>query len=139
MSKIRQKPQSQDSLTDQLSRLVVIAGREGLYDAADFVARALERRRAIQDLPIQNLRPRKQEAARVAGLTLVEQLEAKDEKAAQGKWVPACGGKETVTLYRTGRRLLYVWQASTGRHAYLDVDTDMILSDEESRLARGDL
>lgn len=69
--------------------------------------------------------------------TLVELLEERDAKAAQGSWVPAHSGTEVPCRYRTGRRLLYCYQASTGRHAYLDCDTDLILSDEEAMLATG--
>ena len=47
-------------------------------------------------------------------------------------WVPACGGTETPFKSRTGKRLQYVWQPSTGQHAYLDLDSDIILSDEEA-------
>jgi len=50
-------------------------------------------------------------------------------------WVPANGGTETPFVTRTGRRLLYCWQPSTGRHAYLDLGTDLILTDEEAELA----
>ena len=50
-------------------------------------------------------------------------------------WVPACGGTEVPFTTRTGKRLLYVWQPSTGNHAYLDLDTDIILSDDEARIA----
>lgn len=49
-----------------------------------------------------------------------------------GNWYPANGGTETPFNTRTGHRLLYCWQPSTGRHAYLDLGTDMILSDEEA-------
>lgn len=35
------KPQSQESLNDQLAELVDIANREGLYDAADFITKFL--------------------------------------------------------------------------------------------------
>jgi hypothetical protein len=59
-------------------------------------------------------------------------LEAWNE---QGNWTPASGGTETSFTTRTGRRLLYVYQARTGRHAYLDVQTDLILTDEEARQA----
>jgi hypothetical protein len=52
-----------------------------------------------------------------------------------GNWFPACGGTEVPFTTRTGRRLLYCWQPSTGRHAYLDLDTDLILSDEEAMAA----
>ena len=47
-----------------------------------------------------------------------------------GNWVPACGGAERPFLMQ-GYRLLYVWQPSTGQHAYLNLDTDIILTDRE--------
>jgi hypothetical protein len=47
-------------------------------------------------------------------------------------WVPASGGTELPFKSRSGKRLQYVWQPSTGQHAYLDVDSDVILSDEEA-------
>jgi hypothetical protein len=50
-------------------------------------------------------------------------------------WIPACGGAEEPFRSRSGRRLLYCWQPSTGRHAYLDLDSDIILSDEEASAA----
>lgn len=53
----------------------------------------------------------------------------------QGNWYPASGGTETPFVTRTGKRLLYVWQPSTGQHAYLDLDTDLILSDEDAAYA----
>ena len=37
------KPQAQDSTTDQLQRLVDVAHHEGLYDAADFILRHLNK------------------------------------------------------------------------------------------------
>lgn len=70
-------------------------------------------------------------------MTVAEQIEANRLKAEQGNWVPACGGTETPFLTRSGRRLLYCWQQSTGKHAYLDCATDLILTDEEARLAIG--
>jgi hypothetical protein len=53
------------------------------------------------------------------------------------RWVPACGGHETVQHYASGRRLLYCFNHATEKHAYLDVDTDTILSDDEARFACG--
>jgi hypothetical protein len=73
----------------------------------------------------------------VKNMNLAEMLKVRDEKAAQGAWVPASGGTETPFTTRTGRRLLYCYQATTGRHAYLDLGTDMILSDEDARIALG--
>ena len=70
-------------------------------------------------------------------MTLIEQLEARAAKANNGDWFPACGGTEVPFTTRNGRRLLYVWQPSTGKHAYLDMGSDFILDYEESRLALG--
>lgn len=67
--------------------------------------------------------------------TLATLLEEKRARDAQGNWYPANGGTEEPFLTRTGRRLLYVWQPSTGRHAYLDLGTDIVLTDEEAALA----
>lgn len=64
--------------------------------------------------------------------TLTEILNEKQAKAEQGNWIPACGGTEVPFLTRSGKRLLYMWQPSTGRHAYLDMGSDMFLNDEES-------
>ena len=69
--------------------------------------------------------------------TLAERFALCDAKRAQGNWFPACNGTETPYLTRTGRRLLYVYQPSTGKHAYLDTQTDLILSDDESEEAHG--
>jgi len=70
-------------------------------------------------------------------MNLVQELAARDAKAAQGNWTPACGGTETPFKSRSGVTLLYCYQASTGRHAYLDCGTDIILTDEEARLHLG--
>jgi hypothetical protein len=68
-------------------------------------------------------------------LTLSERIEAEQRRREQGDWVPACGGTETPFTTRTGRRLLYCWQPATGNHAYLDLNTDLILTDEEAHYA----
>jgi hypothetical protein len=47
-------------------------------------------------------------------------------------WIPACGGTEKPFVSRSGKKLLYCYQASSGNHAYLDVDNDIILSDEDA-------
>lgn len=52
------------------------------------------------------------------------------EQETNDNWIPACGGTEEPFVSRSGKRLQYVWQPSTGQHAYLDLDSDMILSDE---------
>jgi hypothetical protein len=53
------------------------------------------------------------------------------------RWVAANGGYEGVTTYRTGRRLLYVYNFKLGEHAYLDLDQDRILDDMEAQRAIG--
>lgn len=70
-------------------------------------------------------------------LTIPQSLELLEEWKSQGDWVPACGGLETPFVSRSGRRLLYCWQPRSGRHAYLDVARDVILSDEEAANAMG--
>jgi hypothetical protein len=62
-------------------------------------------------------------------------LVAAQKRAEEGNWFPACDGTETSFFTRTGRKLLYCYQPTTGRHAYLDVQTDLILSDEEAQQA----
>lgn len=69
--------------------------------------------------------------------TLKDLLDASDAKKSQGNWVPANNQTEVPFFTRSGRRLLYCYQASTGNHAYLDLGQDIILSDEEAFLALG--
>jgi hypothetical protein len=64
---------------------------------------------------------------------LREILAAREAKANQGDWYPASNGTEQPFLTRSGRKLLYCWQQSTGKHAYLDCETDITLTDEEAR------
>lgn len=45
------------------------------------------------------------------------------------RWVPACGGTEPVSLIE-GRRLQYCFNPCLHRHAYYDVDRDIILDGE---------
>lgn len=52
-------------------------------------------------------------------------------------WIPANGGTETPYTTRNGFHVLYCWQPATGKHAYLNVNTDLIMSDEEAREAIG--
>ena len=69
--------------------------------------------------------------------TLTELLDERDAKAREGNWVPANGGTEEPFLTRTGARLQYLYQPSTGRHAYIDCNSDTILSDAEAFAALG--
>lgn len=70
-------------------------------------------------------------------MTIIDQIEAADAKKAQGNWVPACGGTETPFVTRTGLKVLYCYQPSTGHHAYLNCSTDLIMSNEEAQAALG--
>lgn len=45
-------------------------------------------------------------------------------------WVPACGGTEEIMVVRK-KRILYCFNPKQNRHAYLDVDSDRIMTDEE--------
>lgn len=45
-------------------------------------------------------------------------------------WVPACGGTEQEFTVR-GKRFLYCYNPKQHKHAYLDLSSDMIISDEE--------
>lgn len=54
-------------------------------------------------------------------------------------WHPACSGTETPFIARSGARLLYCFQPSTGKHAYVDLSKDMILTDEEANIAMGNV
>ena len=71
----------------------------------------------------------------MAEKNVVKLLAEKDAWKAQGAWTPACGGTEVPFTTRTGRRLLYCWQQRSGRHAYLDLGSDIILTDDEARAA----
>jgi hypothetical protein len=85
------------------------------------------------DLNAENWRHIKRETVTLQNLfEIAEQERFKNLK--DDSWVPACGGTEVPFKSRSGRRLQYVWQPSTGHHAYLDVDSDIILSDEEAEV-----
>lgn len=47
------------------------------------------------------------------------------------QWVPACGGTETPTKYRSGHVLLYMRNPRTGEHAFLNMANDMFITTEE--------
>jgi hypothetical protein len=70
----------------------------------------------------------------------LEKIQADRERAQvlqrepQGRpdtWLPACGGTEQPFTCK-GRRLLYCWNPARDEHAYLDLDTDLFLSNEEA-------
>jgi hypothetical protein len=47
-------------------------------------------------------------------------------------WYPASGGTETPFKARSGATLLYCFNPATGKHAYLDCGSDIILTYEEA-------
>lgn len=52
-------------------------------------------------------------------------------------WVPACGGTEVPFKARSGATLLYCFNPALQQHAYINVDTDMILEDHDAFLHLG--
>lgn len=48
------------------------------------------------------------------------------------RWVPACGGTELPFTTRTGKRLHYLFNQTTGEHAYYDVRADLFLTNDEA-------
>ena len=46
--------------------------------------------------------------------------------------IPASNGTETPFKSRSGRVLLYCYDTDTGKHLYLDVVTDMLLTNDEA-------
>ena len=47
------------------------------------------------------------------------------------RWVPANGGTETPLMTRSGIRVLYCFNPAKRRHAYLNLDTDIIMGHDE--------
>jgi hypothetical protein len=70
-------------------------------------------------------------------LSLSRQIAIEEYRKLQGDWIPACNGTETPFTTRSGFHLLYVYQPSSGNHAYLNLDTDMTLSTDEAMRALG--
>ena len=57
------------------------------------------------------------------------------EAVPQAGRIPAWGGTEAPHTTRPGRRLLYMWNPTTGEHAYYDVTNDVFLSADEATAA----
>ena len=64
-------------------------------------------------------------------MTLASDLAA----TADDDWVPACGGTELPFRSRSGRVLLYMWNRTSGTHAYYDVARDVFLTQDEASAA----
>jgi len=70
--------------------------------------------------------------APLAAETLASYFARLDAWKAEGHWVPASGGTETPFKTRTGATLLYCYCPRSGKHAYLDCGSDIILTDAEA-------
>ena len=69
--------------------------------------------------------------------TLAEMLDENARRREErGNWVAACGGREEPMTVN-GTRVLYCWHTGTGKHAYLNLDTDIIMTDAEFDALRG--
>lgn len=62
--------------------------------------------------------------------TVAERIAEIEARREQGLWIPSTG--ETPTRYRNGKVLQKCWQPSTGKTAFLNVETDIFLTDEEA-------
>ena len=54
----------------------------------------------------------------------------------ENNWIPACGGSE-VPFNVGGRRLHYLWNRTTGEHAYYDLRNDIFLTNAEAHAILG--
>jgi len=57
-------------------------------------------------------------------------------KEMRGYWVPACNRNE-VPFTKNGIHYLYCWNPVTRKHAYIDLDRDIALTDEEAAQIMG--
>ncbi len=64
--------------------------------------------------------------------SVAERIDAQQAKAEQGDWRPASNGKEKPFFTKSGRKLQYLYQPATGRHAYIDCATDIMLTHDEA-------
>jgi|TARA_R110001606_G_C14853457_1_gene587488 hypothetical protein len=49
-------------------------------------------------------------------------------------FIPACGGTELPFKTRAGVTVQYLWNPGTGEHAYINCDSDIMLTDAEFNL-----
>ncbi len=50
------------------------------------------------------------------------------------QFIPACGGTELPFKTRAGVTVQYLWNPGTGEHAYINCDSDTLLTDAEFNL-----
>lgn len=71
--------------------------------------------------------------AQQASLLTPSQLEfAMAVAGNQDAWVPACGGTEAPFIARSGARLLYCFNPRLRKHAYINLDNDMLLEHDDA-------
>ena len=63
--------------------------------------------------------------------SITEILARREYEKSQGNWVAASSGTEKPFTTRTGHKVQYMWQPSTGRHAYINLETDIIIADAD--------
>lgn len=51
------------------------------------------------------------------------------------RWVPAHRGTEQPFVSRSGIRMLYCFNPRQQNHAYINADTDVVMTEEETRAA----
>ena len=72
--------------------------------------------------------------------TAIARIFAEACKNSTDTWLPASGGTETAFTSRSGVRMLYCYNPGQNRHAYLNIDTDIIMTqDEASNAINGDV
>ena len=63
--------------------------------------------------------------------TLKQALDTEEKRRDQSYWLPASGGTEKPFTTKTGHRVQYMWQPLTGKHAYLNLENDLFIADED--------
>jgi hypothetical protein len=58
-------------------------------------------------------------------------MDSTEHKINRDQWVAACGGSEKPFKAPNGLLVWYMWNRKTGEHAYLNVKTDIFLTQEE--------
>lgn len=66
--------------------------------------------------------------------TFKQAMDTAEKRRAQSYWLPASGGTEKPFTTKTGHRVQYMWQPLTGKHAYLNLDNDVFIKDEDLNL-----
>lgn len=73
----------------------------------------------------------------MSGKTIIEQSFDLACRMNSDIWLPANGGKEEPFISRSGIRLLYVYNPFLQKHAYMRLDRDEVISDQEAMSLMG--